>query len=187
MRRRSPTPLPLPGRERPLRSLQLRGRRRTIPRRTQLRAEPVRRGHPASRRMDHHHGRFAYLTMKTLSMQRGFSLVEMMIAMTIGLMITAGLVTVFANTSNSQAELRRTSQQIENGRYAMDVLSQDLQVTGYFGSWRKIVAPATAPDPCSLTVGVSAGDVKDGVNLPVQAYNAASLTAWPSLPASCAA
>jgi len=119
--------------------------------------------------------------------ERGFSLVEMMIAMTIGLMICAGLVTIFANTSNTQQELRRTAQQIENGRYAMDVLSQDLQVTGYFGSFRKIVAPATAPDPCSLTVGVSAGDIKDGINLPVQAYNAASLSAWPSLPASCAA
>lgn len=119
--------------------------------------------------------------------ERGFSLVEMMIAMTIGLMICAGLVTIFANTSNTQQELRRTAQQIENGRYAMDVLSQDLQLTGYFGSYRKITAPTSAPDPCSLTVGVSAGDIKDGINLPVQAYNAASLTAWPSLPASCAA
>ena len=120
--------------------------------------------------------------------ERGFSLVEMMIAMTIGLMICAGLVTIFANTSNTQQELRRTAQQIENGRYAMDVLSQDLQMTGYFGAFRKLVAPtATTPDPCSLTVGTTAGDIKDGINLPVQAYNAASLSAWPSLPASCAA
>lgn len=118
--------------------------------------------------------------------ERGFSLVEMMIAMTIGLMITAGLVTIFANTSNSQQELRRTSQQIENGRYAMDVLTQDLQLAGYFGSFRKIVAPTTAPDPCSVTVGVSAGDLKDAINLPVQAYNAPSLTTTPTLPASCA-
>jgi type IV pilus assembly protein PilW len=121
------------------------------------------------------------------SLQRGFSLVEMMIAMTIGLMITAGLVTIFANTSNSQAEMRRSAQQIENGRYAMDVLSQDFQVTGYFGAYRKISAPTTAPDPCSLTIGASAGDLKDGINLPVQAYNAASLAAVPALPASCAA
>lgn len=119
--------------------------------------------------------------------ERGFSLVEMMIAMTIGLMITAGLVTIFANTSNSQQELRRTAQQIENGRYAMDVLTQDFQVAGFFGSFRKIVAPTTAPDPCSLTVGAVAGDIKDGINLPVQAYNAPSLAAIPTLPASCAA
>ncbi len=116
-------------------------------------------------------------------MQRGFSLVEMMIAMTIGLMITAGLVTIFANTSNSQAEMRRSSQQIENGRYAMDVLSQDFQVTGYFGSYRKITAPAVAPDPCSVTLS----DLQASINLPIQAYQAPSLTADPTLPASCAA
>ena len=127
------------------------------------------------------------MNRKPIRWQRGFSLVEMMIAMTIGLMITAGLVTVFANTSNSQQEMRRTAQQIENGRYAMDVISQDFQVTGYFGSYRKLVAPTSAPDPCSLTVGLSAGDIKDGINLPVQVYNAATLSAWPTLPASCAA
>ena len=116
-----------------------------------------------------------------LRTQRGFSLVEMMIAMTIGLMITAGLVTIFSNTANSQQELRRSAQQIENGRYAMDVVSQDLQVTGYFGSFRKISAPATAPDPCSLLLT----DLQGSINLPVQAYNAASLAAVPTLPASC--
>ena len=124
-----------------------------------------------------------------LHSQRGFSLVEMMIAMTIGLMICAGLVTVFANTSNTQQELRRAAQQIENGRYAMDVLSQDLQVTGYFGSFRKIIAPTTAPDPCSLNVNpgtpTDTTSVNYGINLPVQAYNAASLTATATLPANC--
>lgn len=122
---------------------------------------------------------------RMLHTQRGFNMVELMIAMTIGLMICAGLVTVFANTSNTQQELRRSAQQIENGRYAMDVLSQDFQVTGYFGSFRKLAAPTTAPNPCSLTVGVSSDDIKNSYNLPVQAYNAASLTATASLPAGC--
>src|SRR5438128_4852524 len=118
--------------------------------------------------------------------QRGFSLVEMMIAMTIGLMIAAGLVTIFANTSNTQQELRRTSQQIENGRYAMDVLSQDIQVTGYFGSFRKLTPPTIAPDPCSVAIGTSgSGDLKDAISLPLQAYNAATATTTPTLPTTC--
>lgn len=115
------------------------------------------------------------------SAQRGFSLVEMMIAMTIGLMIAAGLVTIFANTSNTQQELRRTSQQIENGRYAMDVLSQDLQVAGYFGSFRKLTPPASAPDPCSVTLA----DLQGAISLPVQAYNAATVSTTPTLPSTC--
>jgi type IV pilus assembly protein PilW len=127
---------------------------------------------------------------KPMQVQRGFSLVEMMIAMTIGLMICAGLVTIFANTSNTQQELRRSAQQIENGRYAMDVLSQDFQVTGYFGSFRKLVAPTTAPDPCSLTVDSNPAittSINYGINLPVQVYNAPTLSATATLPASCAA
>jgi type IV pilus assembly protein PilW len=116
------------------------------------------------------------------TLQAGFSLVEMMIAMTIGLMITAGLVTIFANTSNSQAELRRTSQQIENGRYAMDVLSQDFQVTGFYGPWRNYSAPTVAPDPCSVVMS----DLTASDALPVQPYSTGtSLTALPALPPSC--
>ena len=116
-----------------------------------------------------------------LHAQRGFSLVEMMIAMTIGLMITAGLVTIFANTSNSQQEMRRSAQQIENGRYAMDVLSQDFQVTGYFGSFRKLTPPATAPDPCSVALA----DLQGAISLPLQAYNAATVSTTPTLPTTC--
>src|SRR5438034_2742696 len=115
------------------------------------------------------------------SAHRGFSLVEMMIAMTIGLMIAAGLVTIFANTSNTQQEMRRTSQQIENGRYAMDVLSQDIQVTGYFGSFRKLTPPAAAPDPCSVTLA----DLQGAISLPLQAYNAATASTTPTLPTTC--
>jgi type IV pilus assembly protein PilW len=115
------------------------------------------------------------------SADQGFSLVEMMIAMTIGLMIAAGLVTIFANTAGTQQELRRTSQQIENGRYAMDVLSQDLQVTGYFGSFRKLTPPATAPDPCSVVLA----DLQAAISLPVQVYNASSIGDQPTLPSSC--
>ena len=70
------------------------------------------------------------------SPQAGLSLIELMVAMTIGLLIFAGLATLFSNASSSQHELRRTSQQIENGRYAMDVLIQDLQLAGYFGEFR---------------------------------------------------
>src|SRR5438874_8946309 len=77
--------------------------------------------------------------------------------------------------------MRRSAQQIENGRYAMDVLSQDFQVSGYFGSYRKISAPAVAPDPCSLLLT----DLQSSINLPVQTYDAPSLSTAPTLPASC--
>jgi type IV pilus assembly protein PilW len=118
----------------------------------------------------------------TLRRQAGLSLVELMISITIGLLITAGLVTVFANSSNTQYELRRTAQQIENGRYAMDILIQDLQVAGYYGSYRKLVAPASIPaNPCTTDVTT----LKADINTPVQAYASASATAQASLPGGC--
>src|SRR5919202_3385103 len=120
-------------------------------------------------------------TAKSRLSQAGLSIMEFMIAMALGLMIVAALVTIFANASNTQHELRRTSQQIENGRYAMDVLIQDLQTAGYFGSYRKLTAPGAAPDPCSVVLN----DLQTAINVPVQAYSAGSLTALPALPASC--
>jgi type IV pilus assembly protein PilW len=117
-----------------------------------------------------------------LSRQGGLSLVELMIAITIGLLITAGLVTVFASSSQTQNELRRTAQQIENGRYAMDVLIQDLQVAGFYGSYRKLMTPTAIPsNPCTTTDATLQTDI----NTPVQAYNAASATAYATVPAGC--
>ena len=119
----------------------------------------------------------------TLRRQAGLSLVELMISITIGLLITAGLVTVFANSSNTQYELRRTAQQIENGRYAMDILIQDLQVAGFYGSFRKLVAPTAIPtNPCTTTLT----DLQGDINVPVQAYAASSATAQAALAAGCA-
>ena len=120
--------------------------------------------------------------MNPRSAQAGLSLIELMVAMTIGLLIFAGLATIFANSSTSQHELRRTSQQIENGRYAMDVLIQDLQLAGYFGEYRASGTPTT-PNPCST----SDTELNNGITLPIQGYNAATLTTVPTPNTSCGA
>lgn len=107
--------------------------------------------------------------------QRGFSLVEFMIAMTIGLVLLSGLVFLIAQTSNSRAELERSSRQIENGRYAMDRIAEDLRHAGYYGEFIEVPGPSAAgfpatlaaADPCLVTV---AGYVA-GLPLPVQAYD----------------
>ena len=61
---------------------------------------------------------------------RGFSLVELMVGMAIGLVLVAGLSLLFANTSQSGNELNKSIRQIENGRYAMDLLHDDLMLAG---------------------------------------------------------
>jgi type IV pilus assembly protein PilW len=90
----------------------------------------------------------------------GVSLVELMIAMLLGLIILAGLATIFANSSRAREELERSSRQIENGRYAMETLSDDLRMAGFYGELNvsplaaPAVLPPALPDPCSTDPAV---------------------------------
>jgi len=90
----------------------------------------------------------------------GVSLIELMISIVLGMMVIAALVTVFASTSASRQELERTSRQIENGRFAMEILSDELRLAGFYGEldMRKLAANLAGPmwsatptpfDPCT--------------------------------------
>jgi type IV pilus assembly protein PilW len=114
--------------------------------------------------------------------QRGLSLVELMIALTIGLLLLTGLSLIFVNSSQANRELQKTSQQIENGRYAIDIISQDLRLAGFYGHFHDLpAAPAGLPDPCEIA---SAALLLDALALPVQGYRAADLTTRADISAS---
>jgi len=93
--------------------------------------------------------------------QRGFGLVELMVSMLIGLVIIGALVTLFVNTSGGNRELARANSMIENGRFAIKVLEDDLGHAGYWGGYIPMFDDQTAsltvaptddpgaiPDPC---------------------------------------
>lgn len=63
----------------------------------------------------------------------GFSIVEMMISITIGLMIVAALVGVLVSNSASTKTNDRTSELQSNGRFALDHLKRELRHAGYRG------------------------------------------------------
>ena len=90
-----------------------------------------------------------------LSRHRGFSLVELMVGLAIGLALVAGLALLFASTSRSSAELEKSLRQIENGRYAVDLLAEDLSVAGYFGE-AMAEGSADTVSPCAPTAAVAA-------------------------------
>jgi type IV pilus assembly protein PilW len=85
---------------------------------------------------------------------QGFSLVELMISMTVGLLILAGMTTLLVNNSRAQEEIDKSSRQVENGRYALQLLSHDLRNAGYYGEFDPTVLtlPAALPDPCATTL-----------------------------------
>lgn len=116
--------------------------------------------------------------MSGFKRQNGLSLVELMIAMTLGLMLLAGLAVVFANSSSSQRELQKSAQQIENGRYAIDTVTQDLHLSGYYGRYAAYVEGTTLPDPC-LTGDAAA--LTAALGIPVQGYVAPNQASRPDI------
>lgn len=106
------------------------------------------------------------------SEQSGFSLVELMVAITLGLAVLAGLTTIFVSNNQSRNEIERTNRQIENGRYAMQLLAEDLRNAGFLGEFdpTSLPTPTTLPDPCSTTLA----DINTALPLQIQGYDDAS-------------
>lgn len=65
--------------------------------------------------------------------QRGFSLVELMVAILIGLIILAGVVQVVVTSRTTFFGQEEMSFIQENARYAVDVIGRDIQSAGYWG------------------------------------------------------
>lgn len=60
---------------------------------------------------------------------RGFTLIELMVAMVLGLLVAAGIVTVFASTSSSNKAQNQLAQLQEAGRFAVTRIGTDLRMT----------------------------------------------------------
>lgn len=116
--------------------------------------------------------------------QHGFSLVELMVSITLGLMVLGALATVFADASRARTELQRTSEQIDNGRYAVAMLSEDLKLAGYYGELNvaALTVPGTLPDLCSTDPAVWAA----AMPIHIQGYDEGG-GAPPCMPATLAA
>lgn len=79
--------------------------------------------------------------------QAGFTLVEMMIALTVSLFIVGALVMVLLGSSATSAMRERSSELQTNGRYAIEQIKRDLLHAGYLA-----ISSLFAPDD-PVTVG----------------------------------
>src|SRR5665647_896992 len=114
-----------------------------------------------------------------MSFQRGLSLIELMISITIGLLILVALSTLFINQSRSRVELDKSNRMIDNGSYALQLLSDDLRLAGYYGEFVPVsgaspvpLMPSALPDPCSTDPAVMAASLQ----LAVQGVDATTTT-----------
>lgn len=123
---------------------------------------------------------------------KGFNLVEIMVAIAIGLLLMLALVTLFVNVTQTNKEMANTNSQIENARFAMQLLESDVQHAGFWGTYlpefedlTMTSAPADAPfDVPSVCLAYSTANWDIGyknnlIGIPVQTYDA--------VPAGCEA
>ncbi|HEX6828316.1 MAG TPA: PilW family protein [Burkholderiales bacterium] len=99
--------------------------------------------------------------------QDGLSLVELMVAITISLLLMVAASGAFLSTSQSNREVQAAGQQIENGRYGMSAVQDDLRHAGFYGQYYQISPGTITPDPCVVALAA----IKDSLPIPVQGYN----------------
>jgi type IV pilus assembly protein PilW len=73
------------------------------------------------------------VNMAETGQTRGFTLIEMLIAMVIGLVLMTGVVSVFISSSDSYQRLQGLASIQERGRIAIQILQNNVQVAGYTG------------------------------------------------------
>ena len=78
--------------------------------------------------------------------ERGFSLVELMVAMLIGLIILAAVVQIFVG-SNATYRLDEGLARVQEGaRFSMDFLAKDIRMAGYMGCNSQLKFTGTPPE-----------------------------------------
>jgi type IV pilus assembly protein PilW len=104
---------------------------------------------------------------KTIPFQsrvQGFSLVELMVALTIGLIILAAVSTLFVSSKQTYSTQDSLSRLQESARFAMHFIIKDLRLTGYYGCVSDI-----APDSVYSTLNGS--DFAYNLQIPLEGVN----------------
>lgn len=65
--------------------------------------------------------------------QRGFSLVELMVALALGVILSAAIIQIFITSKNVYRMQEVMSRNQENARFAFEYMSRDLRMAGYVG------------------------------------------------------
>lgn len=114
---------------------------------------------------------------------RGFSILELIIAMAIGLLIVALLITVYSRSASTNAEFQRNNSQIENGRFALQLMQQDLMHAGFWGEHVPTGTVSGTINPCTAWASWTTANKTDVFHLPVQGYNDPATSS--DLPTGC--
>lgn len=109
----------------------------------------------------------------------GFSVVELLVAVALSLLLLVGVMAIFASSRSSYETTDRLSRIQENGRFALDQLTQHIRSAGFVGCARQ---PTYASSSLTNATTVLQWNFMDG---PVRGFQSTSATAWsPTIDAS---
>ena len=86
--------------------------------------------------------------------QQGMSLAELMIAMVLGLLLTAGIATLFTQTRESFNQDEQVANMQANLRFAVEVVVQDATMAGFWGG---VLEPVSISNDSTLAIGSDCG------------------------------
>jgi type IV pilus assembly protein PilW len=102
---------------------------------------------------------------------RGFSLVEIMVALALSLLLLAGVVAIFASSRASYEATDHLARVQENGRFALDQLVRDIRSAGFVGC-------ARSPTYLSTSLNDNAVLQWNFLDGPVRGYQYTSAATW---------
>ncbi|NVO06680.1 MAG: PilW family protein [Rhodoferax sp.] len=70
---------------------------------------------------------------RAAALQRGYSLIELMVSLVIGLLIISTLLAIYLNSNSASNSNKNTSELVNNGRYAIDAIKTDVRQAGSMG------------------------------------------------------
>ncbi len=111
------------------------------------------------------------MTLKTKKQSEGFSLVELMVAMVIGLLIISGAFTMHNSTRKIQVKSEEQMDMVADARFAIEMIAYDLRHAGSWGNTNKdgLIACRSTDTACA-TPPVVSNDCAVAGN-PVWAYD----------------
>ncbi|HEU0201403.1 MAG TPA: PilW family protein, partial [Burkholderiaceae bacterium] len=116
------------------------------------------------------------LSLTTSAVQRGVSLIELMIAMTLGLIVASVVTGFFGPASNNRRELESVARLHDNAAYAAELLSDELRAAGYYGELRQTGLVWQTPDACATSLATLGWATPANVPVPVMGIDKAQAT-----------
>lgn len=109
--------------------------------------------------------------------QKGLSLIELMVAMLIGLFLILGVTQIFINNQRSYLFQQGQMGNQENGRFALALLSQELLKAGYRSDPKSDMTADNSLNGCALNAGAGVAAVSaTSLCIQYQAANKADVT-----------